>query len=69
MSEINEPDPPIKTFVKGPLDLWMGAIVVVTRRMLPGCWPKLARFLSGRMKHNEARNHGTEYGSEAKDRP
>jgi len=34
MSEINDPDPPIKTFVKGPLDLWMGAIVVVNLSLM-----------------------------------
>eukprot|EP00438_Fugacium_kawagutii_P031324 Skav215348 [mRNA] locus=scaffold1391:406314:411966:- [translate_table: standard] len=34
MSEITEPDPPVKSFVKGPLDLVMGFIVVVNLSMM-----------------------------------
>ena len=58
MSEINDPDPPIKTFVKGPLDLWMGAIVVVTRHDDLG-----ARMLA---INDEPLKHGTECGLKAK---
>ena len=34
MSEIDEPDPPVKSFVKGPLDLWMAVIVIINLTMM-----------------------------------
>ena len=34
MSEIDQPDPPIKSFVKGPLDLWMAMVVIINLTMM-----------------------------------